>query len=395
MHAVQLPTNKGDVAGSGKTSASDLLAGGVVVANDTESTTRSKRFTINPADYANDQFGIHQAASVDKLHNSGILGAGVKVAVIDSGVDYTNPILGGCYGSGCHISFGYDLVGDDYTGGNTPVPDDDPFADCSEHGTHVTGIIGALQNSYDFSGVAPAAELGHYRIYGCSGGSTEDLVLQALIRAVTDGSNVVSISLSTDGGWLGGSALDIAVDNAASFGVFVSIAQSNVREEGPFKVTSPGTTLNQATVGSSNPKNIPAYNAFLTGYGNIPVLSAKPLAAMIGQSPSIWSLYFTSTDPDTTDDACSPLPDTTPDLTNKVTIVQRGACYFQDKFDNIAAKGGRVVLVYNNAEGLSSTSEMPYIAKEGTGLLAVGSLRREDGLTVRPLPPSQLCGKQR
>lgn len=45
--------------------------------------------------------------------------------MLDDGVDYTNPILGGCFGSGCHISFGYDFVGDAFTGENTPVPKDD------------------------------------------------------------------------------------------------------------------------------------------------------------------------------------------------------------------------------------------------------------------------------
>jgi hypothetical protein len=48
-----------------------------------------------------------------------------QIAVLDDGVDYTNPILGGCFGDGCHISFGYDFVGDAFTGENTPVPKDD------------------------------------------------------------------------------------------------------------------------------------------------------------------------------------------------------------------------------------------------------------------------------
>lgn len=85
-----------------------------------------------------------QMSNVDDLHSAGIKGKGVKIAVIDSGVDYRHPSLGGCFGEGCKISFGYDFVGDDYTGVSEPVPGPDPLTTCAEggHGTHVMGIIG-------------------------------------------------------------------------------------------------------------------------------------------------------------------------------------------------------------------------------------------------------------
>ena len=80
-------------------------------------------------------------AEVDKLHSMGIKGRGVKLAIIDSGVDYLHPSLGGGFGPGYKISFGYDFVGDDYTGFNDPVPGPDPLITCASggHGTHVTG----------------------------------------------------------------------------------------------------------------------------------------------------------------------------------------------------------------------------------------------------------------
>ena len=52
--------------------------------------------------------------------------ARAQIVVIDEGVDYTHPILGGCFGSGCQISFGYDFAGDAFNGYNTPRPDADP-----------------------------------------------------------------------------------------------------------------------------------------------------------------------------------------------------------------------------------------------------------------------------
>ena len=79
----------------------------------------------------------------------GLSGRGVKVAVIDTGIDYDHPDLGGCFGRGCRVEKGFDFVGDAFNAdpddpayNPTPVPDRDPD-DCNGHGTHVSGIIGA------------------------------------------------------------------------------------------------------------------------------------------------------------------------------------------------------------------------------------------------------------
>lgn len=55
-------------------------------------------------------------------------------------VDYLHPALGGCFGVGCLVGFGYDLVGDAYAGNNTPVPDPDPM-DCAGHGSVSSVLI--------------------------------------------------------------------------------------------------------------------------------------------------------------------------------------------------------------------------------------------------------------
>jgi subtilisin family serine protease len=69
----------------------------------------------------------HTMTGVDKLHSQGLVGVGILVGVIDSGVDYNHPALGGCFGPGCKIAGGTDLVGDAYNGTNTPVPGSFPF----------------------------------------------------------------------------------------------------------------------------------------------------------------------------------------------------------------------------------------------------------------------------
>lgn len=79
--------------------------------------------------------------NVKKLHDKGIKGKGVQVALIDSGIDYTHPALGGGFGRGHKVAVGYDFVGDAYDGSNDPVPDGDPLATCEDggHGTHTAG----------------------------------------------------------------------------------------------------------------------------------------------------------------------------------------------------------------------------------------------------------------
>ena len=112
-------------------------------------------------------------AGVDKLHEEGYSGKGIKVAIIDSGIDYNHPDLGGCFGKGCKVSFGYDLVGDEFLPGLLPQPDEDPYDNCHGHGTHVAGIIASNLNEMGFYGVAPAVELGMYRVLGCADQTTD------------------------------------------------------------------------------------------------------------------------------------------------------------------------------------------------------------------------------
>lgn len=56
---------------------------------------------------------------------------------IDTGTDYKHPALGGGFGRGFKVAGGYDFVGDNYDGSNTPEPDNDPLDNCAGHGTHV------------------------------------------------------------------------------------------------------------------------------------------------------------------------------------------------------------------------------------------------------------------
>jgi len=108
----------------------------------------------------------------------GYTGAGIKVAVMDTGIDYDHPDLGGdgvARSNSDHfptdrVAYGYDLVGDAFNADTAspyynPVPTPDAYPDdCYGHGTHVAGIIGA---NGTVKGVAPDVTFGSYRVFGC------------------------------------------------------------------------------------------------------------------------------------------------------------------------------------------------------------------------------------
>jgi len=117
-------------------------------------------------------FALNDAAGdigADRVWQLGTRGRGVSVAVIDSGIDYRHPALGGCFGAGCKVASGYDFVNDDA----------DPMDD-NKHGTHVAGIIAA--DSPELMGVAPDATLIAYKVLDASGSGWESDVIAAIER---------------------------------------------------------------------------------------------------------------------------------------------------------------------------------------------------------------------
>lgn len=166
-------------------------------------------------------------------------GKGVKVGVIDTGIDYTHPDLQASYQGG------YDLVDLDDDPMETKVEQGIP----TTHGTHVAGIIAA---NGKMTGIAPEAELYAYRALGPGGAGNSIQVMAAIERAVKDGMDIINLSLgnSINGpDW----PTSVAVNRAAEFGVTVVIANGNT---GPdlWTVGSPATASQVVSVGASTPE---------------------------------------------------------------------------------------------------------------------------------------------
>ena len=168
-------------------------------------------------------------------------GAGITVAVIDSGIDYTHPALGGGFGPSFKVAGGWDFVNNDAD----PMDDDG-------HGTHVAGIVAA--SSADLLGVAPDATLLAYKVLNANGVGYPSAIIAAIEKSVdpngdfdySDHAHIANLSLGGEGS--PDDPQSQAVDNAVSVGVVVCVAAGN---NGSWQsVGSPGTAASAITVGA-------------------------------------------------------------------------------------------------------------------------------------------------
>ncbi|MBX4190405.1 S8 family serine peptidase, partial [Candidatus Parcubacteria bacterium] len=175
-------------------------------------------------------------------NNNPITGMGESIAVIDTGVDYTHPDLGGCFGSVCKVVGGYDFVNGD----------SDPMDD-NGHGTHVAAT--AAGNGL-LKGVAPDARILAYKVCGSGGSCLTSDIIAALDYAAdpnrdgdsSDHVDVVNLSLGGVGN--PDDSASLAVDNDTAVGVTVVVAAGN-SGPGSSTIGSPGTSRTAITVAAA------------------------------------------------------------------------------------------------------------------------------------------------
>ncbi|MGC3995919.1 MAG: S8 family serine peptidase [Propionicimonas sp.] len=197
-------------------------------------------------------------------------GTGIKVGIIDSGVDYDHPDLGGTTGGAfptTRVTTGYDFVDND----TTPM-------DCYGHGTKVAGIVGADGNPKvgGAYGVAPGVTFGAYRVFDCNGSATTDDIIAALERAASDGMNVVNLSLGASSASWPDDPLGVAAANLVKKGVVVVAASGNSGDKGLFTASSPAVAPGVISLAAAN-----AGSTGIEGY------SAMGLAADLSLTPTL------------------------------------------------------------------------------------------------------------
>ncbi|MBA2266688.1 MAG: S8 family serine peptidase, partial [Chloroflexi bacterium] len=237
---------------------------------------------------------IENAASVPYLgvpegvwESLGFTGEAIKVAIIDTGLDYTHANFGGTGTVAAYeaaeaadttigdagdvgqfgptapkVKGGWDFVGDDYDASADPgdpalipQPDPDPL-DCNGHGSHVGGSAAGFgvnadgstyAGAYDSTthdnefevgpGVAPEAHLYGLRVFGCLGST--DATVDAIEWAVANDMDVINMSLGSPFGRRDDPSA-VASTNAAAAGVIV-VASSGNSGPNPYITGSPGT----------------------------------------------------------------------------------------------------------------------------------------------------------
>ncbi|UCD36500.1 MAG: S8 family peptidase [Nitrospiraceae bacterium] len=154
-----------------------------------------------------DSWGVYHIGA-ETAHASGNRGAGVKIAVIDTGIDYTHDDLRDSYRGG------YDFV----------FNDSDPFDDSrNSHGTHIAGIIAAQQNGFGVVGVAPEADIYALKVLDGAGFGLLSWIIAAIEWSIDNGIDIINMSLQG----IDFQSLRDACDSAAASGVLVVAAGGN------------------------------------------------------------------------------------------------------------------------------------------------------------------------
>ncbi|ORX55057.1 subtilisin-like protein [Hesseltinella vesiculosa] len=243
--------------------------------------------------------------------------------------------------------------------------DNDPRDACNGHGTHVAGIVGANDVEKKFTGVAPDAIFGAYRIFGCSGSSADDVIMKAMEQAYEDGMDVINLSLG-DMGWPDSPA-SVLADDLSMRGMIVIAAAGNEGEKGMFEVGAPSLGRHAVSVASVDNSHVLAHTIRLASGKTIGYATSNGKPFSIPEAPiAPMTLEFGSTS-----DGCLP---SRINMQGMVALVSRGGCVFGQKIKNAQNAGAIAVLVYNSSPGFLTPS-----AQDPTITIPFGGITNLDG----------------
>ncbi|WP_227937037.1 S8 family serine peptidase [Alkalihalobacillus deserti] len=277
-----------------------------------------------------------------------LTGKGIKVAVIDTGIDYSHPDLKANYKGG------YDVIDYDRDPMETIASQGPP----TFHGTHVAGIIGA---NGKVRGVAPEVDLYAYRALGPGGQGTTEQVIEAIEKAIEDEVDVLNLSLgNTVNGpdW----PTSIALDKAVEEGIVAVTSNGN---SGPnmWTVGSPGTSTKAISVGASAP---PLKTPYITMAGLEKEVTLYPIG---GTLP--WTLKRDFEIVEAGYGLEEEWEDV--DAQNKIVLIKRGMIPFSEKAKAAQKAGAKAMLIYNNLPG-------SFVGAVEQGIkFPVVSISKEDG----------------
>lgn len=307
------------------------------------------------------------------VQDAGVTGDGIKVAVLDSGIDYTHAALGGSgdvadYDGNdpaviepgtfptAKVVGGHDFVGSLWPNASE-VPDPDPLDDgpAAGHGTHVAHIIAGE------GGVAPDADL--YAVKVCSSVSSSCSGLSLILGMefavdpngdgrLDDRVNIVNMSLGTDYGQPFDDDLSAAVDNATAAGVLTVGSAGNGGNK-PYVNGTPAAAPTALSVAQTAMAD-DVLPQMQIGARTFPAVW-QPWSAPLTETVSGPIQYADGAGGNL--NGCAPFAPGS--LTGKVVLVNRGDCNFTLKALHVQQGGGLVAVI-----GLITTED-PFTGADG------------------------------
>ena len=336
---------------------------------------------------------LHKVPQAWSLGGAYPQGAGMKIGMIDTGIDITHP---GFKDTGFQAPPGFPLVNaaSDTAFTNQKVivarsyvslcDSTDPDSSAQDnigHGTGTAMTAAGVENTgplATITGVAPLAYLGNYKVFGSSG-TCSQAIDSAVEDAVNDGMDVINLSL---GGVPAPRIEDDdsveAIESAVAMDVNVVISAGNAGPD-PNTIASPGTAPDAITMGAmNNDRYFAAPPLTVGGQGSFAETPAdEPLPA----SPITAPLVDISLKLDSTGLACAPLPANS--LSGSIALILRGTCMFQDKLNYAQQAGAVAALVYTYP-----LSPDAVVMAVGDATLPAEMVSSQDGLTIKQLATS-------
>jgi len=307
----------------------------------------------------------------DFPNQNGYEGSDIKIAVIDTGVDYNHPDLFG-FGPEGKVIGGYDFVDNDLT----PI-------DTNGHGTEVAGIIAA---DGKLTGIAPKSKILAYRVSENGESVSSDLIIKAIEQAIIDQADIINISLGVN---KTNKKIDDAVNKAINNGIVVVTAAGN-NGPGLGTIGSPGRNPNTITIGASY-NNISSSLVSTLEVDDIQFQVIPMIGTNSLDEPIISEIKFGKYGRERDLDNSK--------VQNSILLVERGSdiedeiVYFSDKESNAAKAGANAIIIYNNIPGMF----LGELVHELSGpnyrpTIPALSMSNEDGMKLKSLLHNETIG---
>lgn len=330
---------------------------------------------------------------IERLWDEGIEGQGIKVAVLDTGIDADHPEFAGIYKGGKNFipnssTYARTRAENDASEtsplerpAGTPEFNANGSAFYTSHGTHVAGTIAAIgANEYGIKGIAPKVDLYAYRVLGAYGSGATSGIVKAIDTAVIEQMDVINLSLGgganteTDSG-------SFAINNAMMAGTISVIATGN---SGPNRGTmgTPATARLGIAVGNTtNPETMynGQVNVTVGDYNLTKQLQlmgttfGKDLATQLQGELELVAVPGNGEAKDYEGI----------DVNGKVALISRGNIAFVDKIAYAKENGAVATIIHNFAGGSNAPNASGTFLGDSFAFIPTFDMSQTDGDAIR------------